>query len=197
MCGRRPDGSRAGNDLCHLDATIVLERAILNWVFTGSRPAGLNFARLGARDRGPGALRCGARSAEVASALQGPAGHHCDPRWTSFRRRTKSRWWPHARSRVPEPAVKHGEVFTGVRQAGPGGRKRFRGFKEILERSTTTCRRRLYMKGTIQEIRQQSWKGGPGLSIGSLPQDAIHGKTGPIIRNWKLSHRTGRLLRGC
>ena len=63
----------------HLDATIVLERAIAELgIYPAVDPLGSTSRALELRDCGAGALRCGSPRAERTAALQRLAGHHRD-----------------------------------------------------------------------------------------------------------------------
>ena len=79
--GRRPDRSGAGDDVraprCD-DRARTFDRRARH--LSRRRSAGVDLARAGAGDRRPGALRRRPPRAEGAAAIQGPAGHHRDPR---------------------------------------------------------------------------------------------------------------------
>jgi hypothetical protein len=90
--GRRPHGPRAGE---HVRAPRRDDRALprdrREGDLPGGRPARFGLARAHARDRLGGALRRRHARPAGAAALQGPAGHHRDPRHGRADRRGQAR----------------------------------------------------------------------------------------------------------
>ena len=128
----------------HLDATIVLDRAICRaGHLSGGGPAGFDLARADAGHRRPGTLRRGPRRPEGPPALQGPAGHHRDSRHGRAFARRQAYGVPRPQdSAVPEPAVLGGRGFHGARgQAGARGRHR-QGLQRNPRRQTRRGQRR-------------------------------------------------------
>ena len=84
----------------HLDATTVLSRQIVeHGHLPGRRPAGLHLPHPRPPDRRRRALPGGPRGPADPAALQGPAGHHRDPRHRrAVRGRQARRWRGRARS---------------------------------------------------------------------------------------------------
>ena len=86
----------------HLDSKIVLDRAISELgIYPAVDPLGSTSTALSAEHRRRGALRGGPRRAARPPALQGPAGHHRDPR----PRRTLARGQADRLSRPQDPEV--------------------------------------------------------------------------------------------
>ena len=103
----------------HLDATIVLERAIAELgIYPAVDPLASTSPRARAGNRRAGTLRSRARRAEGFAALQGFAGHHRDSRHgRAFARRQAHRVSRAQDPAVPEPAVLGGGSVHRPRQA--------------------------------------------------------------------------------
>ena len=119
----------------------------------GGRPARLDLARPQPRDRLRRALRHGDARAGDPAALQGPPGHHRDPRDRgALATRTGSRWRAPARCSASSRSRSIvAEVFTGT----PGEYVRLedtvRGFQEIIEgKHDDLPEQAFYMVGTIE-----------------------------------------------
>jgi F-type H+-transporting ATPase subunit beta len=78
--GGRPHRPGAGHGVRHLDATSCSSVDRGAGHLPGRRPARLDLPMLDPQHRRRGALRRRARGAADPAALQGPAGHHRDPR---------------------------------------------------------------------------------------------------------------------
>ena len=113
----------------HLDATIVLERAIAELgIYPAVDPLASTSRALDAGNCGAGTLRGRPRRAEGFAALQGFAGHHRDSRHgRAFARRQAHRLSRPQDSTFPQPAVLGGgSVHRPTGPAGAGGRDRAR-----------------------------------------------------------------------
>ncbi len=111
----------------HLDATIVLERAIAELgIYPAVDPLASTSRALTPEIVGPGALRNRPRRAEGFAALQGFAGHHRDSRHGRAFARRQAHGLPRPQdSAFPQPAVLGGgSVHRPPGPAGAGGRDR-------------------------------------------------------------------------
>ena len=143
----------------HLDATIVLERAIAELGhLPGRRSAGVDVARARARDRRRGALRRRARACRRCSS--GSRTCRTSSRssaWTSCRPTTSSRCIRARKiQRFLSQPFSAAQVFTGREGRQVPVADTVRGFKEILDgKHDAVPEENFYMKGGIDEhVRQ-------------------------------------------
>ena len=105
----------------HLDATTNLSRAIVELgIYPAVDPAGVHLAHPRPARHRRGALRHGARGEAGAAALQGPAGHHRDPR----HRRAVGGRQAGRLARAQDPAVPLAAVPRGRAVHRPQGQVR-------------------------------------------------------------------------
>ena len=123
---------------------------------SGRRSARLDLAHSRPDGRRRGALQDGARRAGDPAALQGPAGHHRDPRHGRARRRTTSSTVARARKiqRFLSQPFHVAEAFTGT-----SGRLRERSkTRSAASRRSSTGKhddipeQAFYMQGTIEDV---------------------------------------------
>ena len=157
---RRPDGSGAGDAFAHLDGTIVLSRPIAE---LGIYPAvdpldstsrildpSVSWAR-STTGRPPGS--------GDAPEIQGPPGHHCDPRHGRALRGGQAHRQPGARKiqRFLSQPFFVAAQFTGTEGKFVTVADTVRGFKEILEgKHDDLPEQAFYMVGGIDEVVEKA-----------------------------------------
>ncbi len=124
----------------------------------GGRPARLHVAHPAARRRRRGALRRRDGRPARAAALQGPAGHHRDPRHGGALRRGQR----DGAARPQDPALPVAAVLRRRGVHGPPGEyvrvaDTIRGFKEILDgKHDELPEQAFYMQGPIEQVVEQA-----------------------------------------
>ena len=129
----------------HLDATTNLSRAIVELgIYPGGRSAGVDVAHPRPAHHRRRALQRRPRGEAGAPALQGPAGHHRDPR----HRRAVGRGQAHGLARAQDPEVpvaavlRRRAVHRAARQVRADRRDGARASRKSSTASTTTSRSR-------------------------------------------------------
>ena len=129
----------------HLDATTNLSRAIVELgISIGSRPLGVHLAHPRCAHHRRGAPQCRARGKAGAAALQGPPGHHRDPRHRRVVGRRQAHGWTGATEpEVPVAAVPRGRaVHRHEGQSTSRSPTRCGASAKSWTASTTICRSR-------------------------------------------------------
>ena len=148
------------NTFAHLDSTIVLyARDRREGHLPGHRPARFVLARAPAGHRLRRALRDRDARAADAPALQGPAGHHRDPRHgralgrgQARRRRARARSSASSRSRTSSPSSSPARPGKYVKLEDT-----IKGFREIIDgKHDELPEQAFYMVGTIEEAVEKA-----------------------------------------
>ena len=130
------------NTFAHLDSTTVLSRGARRaGHLPGRRPARLDLARPRPRHRHRRALRHRDARAGDPAALQGPPGHHRDPRDRGALRRGPAHGGPRPQgAALPLAAVpRRRGVHRHARASTSGSRTRCAASRRSSRASTTTC----------------------------------------------------------
>ena len=125
----------------------------------GRRPARLHLARAAAGHRLGRALRDGDRGAADPAALQGPAGHHRDPRHGRAHRRGQARRLARPQDRaVPLAAeLRRRAVHRHARASTSRLEDTIKGFQEIIDgKHDDLPEAAFYMVGTIEEAVEKA-----------------------------------------
>ena len=123
------------------------------------RSARLDLAHPRPARRRRGALQRGARRAAGAAALQGPAGHHRDPRHGRALARTTSSSVARARKiqRFLSQPFHVAEQFTGIPGKYVQLKDTIRSFKQIVDgKHDDLPEQAFYMVGTIEDVLEQA-----------------------------------------
>ena len=150
------------NTFAHLDSTTVLSRASSSRASTRRSTRSTRSRAPSAGHRLRRALRHGDARAGDAPALQGPPGHHRDPRHRGALRRGPA----HGLARAEDPAVPLAAVLRGRglhRHAGPVREARGHdpGFDEIIEgKHDDLPEQAFYMVGPIEGRSRRAAVGG-------------------------------------
>jgi len=126
----------------------------------GRRPAGVHLAHPRPARHRRRTLRHGARRETGAAALQGPAGHHRDPRHRRALGRRQARRVPARKiQRFLSQPFHVAEQFTGLKGKYVQVKDTIRGFQEIVDgKHDALPEQAFYMVGTIEEAVEKAEK---------------------------------------